>query len=88
MHHKGRVTSSLRVDGCNPDTVQDEREAAAQALVAALVDSQSQYDEMTRAPDAQPSGNLEHEPVGNRQQRMEQCLDCCSPLMVSLLAGD
>lgn len=62
---------------------QAERQAAAEALVAALVDSQKQYDATHRAKGDNPGGTLEQlEAGGNRQQRMEECLSCCSPLMV------
>jgi hypothetical protein len=60
---------------------QEERQAAAEALVTALVDSQKQYDASHRAKGAKPGGSFEQD-AGNRQQRMEQCLSCCSPLMV------
>lgn len=62
--------------------LQEERQAAATALVAALVNSQKAYDATHRAKSAQPAGNFDQE-AGNRQQRMEECLSCCSPLMVS-----
>jgi hypothetical protein len=63
--------------------LQEERQAAATALVAALVYSQKAYDATHRAKSAQPAGSFDQE-AGNRQQRMEECLSCCSPLMVSL----
>lgn len=62
--------------------LQEERQSAAEALVTALVDSQKQYDATHRAKSAEPAGSFDQE-GGNRQQRMEQCLSCCSPLMVS-----
>lgn len=64
--------------------VQDERESAAKALVEALVNSQQQHDTPQRSADMHPGGSLEQQEGGNRQQRMEQCLNCCSPVMVSL----
>jgi len=64
--------------------LQQERQAAAEALVAALVDSQAQHDASHRAKNAEPPGSFDQE-GGTRQQRMEQCLSCCSPLMVRLL---
>lgn len=74
-----RLTRSL--PPCPCCQTQEERQAAAEALVAALVDSQKQYDGTHRTKGAVPSGNFDQE-AGNRQQRMEQCLSCCSPLMV------
>lgn len=61
--------------------LQEERQAAAEALVTALVDSQAQHDASHRQKGAKPPGSLDQE-GGNRQQRMEDCLSCCSPLMV------
>jgi hypothetical protein len=65
--------------------LQDERQAAASSLVQALVDSQKQHESSHMPAGAQPGGTLDmQQEGGNRQQRMEQCLNCCSPLMVSV----
>ncbi|WIA38355.1 hypothetical protein OEZ86_001688 [Tetradesmus obliquus] len=61
---------------------QDARQAAASSLVQALVDSQKQHESSHMPAGAQPGGSLDiQQEGGNRQQRMEQCLNCCSPLM-------
>jgi hypothetical protein len=64
-------------------TAQADRVAAAEALVAALVASQKQFDAKYRAANVQLAGTLEQTEGGSRQQRMEQALSCCSPHMVS-----
>jgi hypothetical protein len=64
--------------------LQDARQTAANALVLALIDSQKQHEGSHMPADAQPGGSLDLQEGGNRQQRMEQCLNCCSPLMVSV----
>jgi hypothetical protein len=77
------LTRSLPALPCPAATAatQEERQAAAEALVAALVDSQKQYDGTHRTKGSVPPGSFDQE-AGNRQQRMEECLSCCSPLMV------
>uniref|UniRef100_A0A383W0H0 Myb-binding protein 1A n=1 Tax=Tetradesmus obliquus TaxID=3088 RepID=A0A383W0H0_TETOB len=61
---------------------QDARQAAASSLVQALFDSQKQHESSHMPAGAQPGGSLDiQQEGGNRQQRMEQCLNCCSPLM-------
>ncbi|WIA18061.1 hypothetical protein OEZ85_009542 [Tetradesmus obliquus] len=61
---------------------QDARQTAASSLVQALVDSQKQHESSHMPAGAQPGGSLDtQQEGGNRQQRMEQCFNCCSPLM-------